>query len=45
MIFNYYLKGSKYDLHGQYKNWWTKETLENFKKKINILLKNTADSM
>ena len=25
--------GSKYDLHGQYKNWWTNETLQKFNTK------------
>ena len=29
----YYILGSKYDLHGQYQNWWTKETLEKFNTK------------
>ena len=28
-----YELGSKYDLHGQYKNWWTNETLQKFNTK------------
>ena len=33
------MKGSKYDLHGQYKNWWTNETLEKFQAKNQCFIK------
>ena len=33
------MKGSKYDLNGQYKNWWTNETLKKFEAKNECFVK------